>query len=208
MTEAQAPMAGWQRNLLIGLLALFTIFAAGFLTGVTIAAIEDGFYGKTFLLLAAGVVLGLAAAFTAWKLHKARPYEPVAPRIRKGSRIWLLSGLIGAVIGLVLSISTIGDDGPTMFTNGPVPPLAAAIGIAIWAAAVPLLSWSWLKNIDEHEMQANYVGAMAGMAVYMIAAPSWWLGWRGGFLPEPQTMVTFIAVSIVYCSVWAWRRAN
>ncbi|TIX50111.1 hypothetical protein [Alteraurantiacibacter aquimixticola] len=206
LEEGPAGMPAWQRYTLIVLCSLVAIFALAYIAGVTAAGIEHGIRPRTFGLIAAGVALGGGAAWLGWKLYAGRPMELVAPRVRKSNQVILISGAVGGVIGLVLALSTVSSDPFALFTNSPVPPAAAAFGIFAWVACVPLLSWIWLRNIDEHEAKANADGAIAAIYAYLLIAPCWWLGWRGGFLPEPETMITFIVVMTVYCTVWLWRK--
>jgi hypothetical protein len=207
MTDTSlAGMTEWQRNLLIALCALVATLALGFMTGATVAAIEDGLSPARLVLPASGLLVAAAAGWSGWRLHRAQAGEPVAPRIRKSRRMLVIGGLLGAVMGLLLAVSADQVGSGSVFDNAPIAPTIAVLAIVAWAVGGSLLTVTWLRSIDEHEMQANNAGAMAGLCTYLLIEPSWWLGWRGGFLPAQQPMITLILVLTVYSTVWFWRR--
>jgi hypothetical protein len=47
---------------------------------------------------------------------------------------------------------------------------------------------------------------MAGGLAFTFTAPVWWMGWRGGFLPEPDVMILFVAVLVVTWIANMWKR--
>lgn len=209
MTQSPSkPMPNWLRNLLIVACGLLAIFAVGYLTGVSVAAIEDGggFTARTLLLLALGTALAAGMVWAILKLLRKEPSEPVSARIRKNYRIYWISGGIGGVLGLVLSMGVVDVGSFDLFSNGPIAPTPAIFAMVVWLTAIPVLCWMWLRNIDEHEARANADGAVAAAYSYFMIAPVWWVGWRAGLFVEPQSMITFLVVLTIYCAVWMWRR--
>ena len=71
---------------------------------------------------------------------------------------------------------------------------------------VPPITWAWHRSIDEHESEAYRDGTLAGIYVFSAVAPGWWLAWRGGMLPEPDVMIVFLIVYVVWGLVWIIRR--
>ena len=131
-----------------------------------------------------------------------------SPRVTRSRKLLTLSGLIGGVVGILLVLGSLatGAEPPSMLSNHPIEGWIAIAIIAVWLVVVPPLTWQWHRSIDEHEASAYRDGTLAGMYAYCAIAPTWWLGWRGGFLPEPQEMITFLAVIFVWGVVWVVRR--
>ncbi len=101
---------------------------------------------------------------------------------------------------------TVRDKDPfAVFSNGPVPLAVAAVAIVGWLLAVAL-SLQWHRTVDEHEARTYEFGGLAGLYLYSVLAPAWWLAWRGGLAPEPDSMVIFLAVMLVWGIGWLWRR--
>ncbi len=184
---------------------LLAVFAVGVAVGFATVAAQNG-WSKP---VKSAAVLGLAAALVAlgawlaWRGLKAMTGRQLilAPSTRRARSILFLSMLVGAAIGILLTIGGI-DKGPIELTTGPIPPVVAAIVIAIWLIAMPWLSWIWWRNVDEVEAEAYKIGALWGIYAYAFIAPAWWIGWRGGFLPEPQEMITFGIVMLVWGIGW------
>ncbi len=187
------------------------LFFTGVGLGVTMVVVERG--EAKPLALAIGAAALVLAALCGWALYRLKPFAmnedgPVSPRVLNARRTLGLSAVVGAVLGVVLSIATLSSDDPWgLFGDAPLPPWVAALAIAVWIGVVPLLSWRWWRNIDEHEAAAYRFGAVAGMYGYAFIMPTWWMGWRGGFLPEPQAMLIFVVVIVVWGAAWLSRRS-
>ena len=183
------------------------LFGAGVLAGVTMAFV-DGVVkspGKAALIAALGLALVIGSAIVLRKVVPHMLGGEVSPRTKRARTMVYLSGAIGGVIGIALQWSALGSD-PRAVLSGPVPPVVAAVIIAVWLIAVPILSVRWWRNIDEHEALAYKDGALAGVFAYSAISPTWWVGWRGGFFPEPQEMLIYLAVVTVWGLVWMMRR--
>lgn len=189
-------------------LVLGTIFAGGVALGVTIVAVTDG---VTAPILATVAVAVAVFASCLWGLFRLKPWpaddEPLAPSQRRARAMLVLSGGVGGILGIVLSLGMLGDGAVGLvFSNAPLAPVAAAIVLAAWLLLTPVLTWVWWRNIDEHEARAYTYGAVAALHIYYFVTPAWWIAWRGGFLPEPQHMLVFVLASIAWLGGWAWRR--
>jgi hypothetical protein len=212
MTEetglARSGLPHWARMALISLCAVLAVFAAGAMAGATAAAREDGLSLATMAMLCLFLALGVGSAWAGWKLYAAIGTEPEAPRVRTSRLMLVLGGAMGAVFGLLMSVGVDATGSGSVFDNSPLPLWLASLAIIGWTVGGSLLTFLWLRSIDEHEMQANNAGALAALCTYLLVEPTWWLGWRGGFLPEQQPMLTFLLVLTVYTAVWFWRRSR
>ena len=198
------------RRILLGLaLGFVVLFAGAVALGAAVALVEGA---RSPIVGIALLVAALAFAVAAgWRLVRIKPWttdgEPLGPRTRKARQMLMLSVVLGAVLGALLSAGTIGVGGPAaVFSDAPVPPLLAAGALAIWLIVVPPISWIWLRTVDEHEVAAYNLGGVVAAHLYLFALPAWWLAWRGGFVPQPQHGTLFAAVAIAWLLGWAWRR--
>jgi hypothetical protein len=199
VTKAQIRASGY---------AVVTLFGLGAAAGVAGTALHGGF--TLFLGGAMGAFL-LLAIFSAYKAHHhyglSLTAEKVAPSIQRARKVLIVGSLLGGVLGALLGVGAVSlDSNP--FSNGTLPPAIAILCMAGWIIAAPVMTIIWLRSIDEHELQANNWGATAGIMLYFMIEPAWWLGWRGGIFPRPEGMIIFAAVLTVYTAVWGWRRSR
>ena len=200
--DQPGPTPGRLALALLG--ATLVLMSLGGIVGFTAAVIDGGLRnpGKSAIVIGIMAVLLAAGALI---LKRMAPYftaGPLAPRAKRSRRMLIASMFVGAIVGVALTLGTgIGED-PLDVLAGPIPPAIAAAVIAIWLIVVPVLSWNWWKNVDEVEAGAYKTGALYGVYAYAFIAPTWWVGWRGGFLPEPQEMVTFLIVMTVWGLGW------
>ncbi|MFA9199679.1 MAG: hypothetical protein ACEQR8_00625 [Cypionkella sp.] len=184
------------------------LFATGVVAGVAAGSIERG----AMKPLAGAILLAAlaVAVLCGWLLRRSLPviFAQTSPRVGKARRMAVLSGVIGALIGMLMVLGSVwaGEEPPSLFSNAPLPGFVALIAIAALLLLVPPITYIWHRSIDEHEALAYRDGTLAGIYAYCAIAPTWWLGWRGGFLPEPQEMITFLIVVAVWGIVWTVRR--
>lgn len=202
--EARPGLPVWARWAILGLAAVFALAALGFSAGATVTAIESGWTMRRALLVALGLLPVIGFAVLLWRFKPYPANEPVAPKVRQANAILLWSLVLGGVIGMVLAIATDSDD--TLYSNGTLAPLPSAIVVAAYCGLGSLMTWRWMTKADELELAANKSGALAGIYAYMLIAPSWWMLWRGGLMPAPDTMITFVIVITIYASAYLWRR--
>jgi hypothetical protein len=195
----------------LGALALLfvSVVAGAFTLGTMAAAVTDFPPSDTGIaIIAVGLIVCVACA---WGLFRLKPWPPqdelVAPSQRKARNMLLLCGAVGGILGAILSLGMFRGEGLMFaFSNAPLAPLEAIVILVVWLSVVPALSWIWWRNIDEHEAQAYNFGAIIALHLYYLGLPAWWIGWRGGFLPEPRHMLIFLAVTVAWGLGWAWRR--
>lgn len=202
--DDESPSILWPAVRAIGF-SLLAVVALGALVGFLSSAAEHGWKhsATAYVALAAILVVLFGSAWLAIRaLRELRP-GPASPRTTKARKMLYISAAIGAVVGGVLQLGGI-DHG--MLLEGPLPPAIALFAMAILLVGVPVVSWIWWRNIDEHEAQAYKDGALVGMYAYAAIATIWWLGWRGGFFAEPHTMIILLVVMAVWGIVWAYRR--
>lgn len=194
---------------LAGLLVLLSLTAAAFMAVPLLFDETVSGRGKWIAAILLAVLLGIAGS-AAWGLRllrlRAGTDAPIAPRVRKMNRLSALSGLVAVPGILALAYGSPDQEGPAaLFSNSPVSRTIAIGAIAGWLLAMAL-AWWWHASADEHERQANAVGAIAGAALFAAAAPAWWVAARAGILPPPDAMILWCAVMVVWMIGWFWRR--
>lgn len=208
--DHEEPAEGPRPYFLAIIAAIAAIFAAGFAVGTAIAGIDHGFRPQTWLSIFGGVAASAGLFWYAARQFAATRTGPLAPSVRQQRRLLALAGTIGGAIGLLLGTGLLfgraGDVEITTVLNSPLPPLVAGIVILTYLAACLIITPLWLASVDEHELQANYVAAMAALYTYLVVEPVWWLAWRGGLAPELPRAIPFVLVITVYMAVWLWRR--
>ena len=147
-------------------------------------------------IAAAAATIGAGFALWRWRPDFTMG-EPDTPRGRRMRWVLIGSGLIGAAATWPISAASSQMDGNPLFGNEPVPSWAAAGALAVWAIAMPFLIVAARRNMDEVARNAQEFSMSIAFQVFGYAAPIWWLGWRGGFLPRPDVMILFIATGLV-----------
>ena len=146
------------------------------------------------------------AAYPLWKT--APDFTMGEPHTPRGNRIrWMLVALV--VVGIATSIP-ISAGAPelgarALWSNAPLPAVPALIACMLWGLAMPVLILFGRRNWDEHARASHDFAMMVGGQVFTYVTPIWWMGWRGGFLPEPDAMQLFLAVLVIVWCVNMWR---
>jgi hypothetical protein len=142
----------------------------------------------------------------------AEESPPLTRKERLNRNIMIFCGLVGAVIGIALVIAggeVVQDFGLFSFLSGSTrlaTPLALALA-AVWCIIMPIVAWLWHRDaIDEQEAAAYRDGAYYAAYTYLIVAPTWWVLWRGGLLPEPNGVFIFIIFNSIWLTVWFWKK--
>ena len=204
-TGALGPLA---RMVLIGTLVVLSVFALGALTGMAVRIFEEDDI-STRQLLAGGLAVATIAA-SLWiiaRLRRATRDEPVPGSVRKSNRLLWISLLLGVALGMFMALgSDLGGSDFDLTSNQPISPAIAGIVVAVWLVTLPVLTVRFYRRIDEHALEAYYFGALIALHLFFIAAPVWWFGWRGGFLPAPDMMLVYVVLTAVWCVAWGWRR--
>ncbi len=186
---------------------IFASFALGFAVAGIESVLETPDSLQNWLITAAGTAgLALSVLF-ALRLIRSRQKEPLSRSEKRGNYLLIASGLLGGVLSLAMIVGTsmLGAKFD-LFSNDPIPGVVATIAIGTWLCIMPWISLAWYRTVDEIERDNSNFGALLALYSYATLAPTWWLGWRGGFLPEPQDMLIYIAVIAIWSIGWLWRR--
>jgi len=186
-----------------GLAIMLTGMAAG-----AIAYVRGDIVSTSLLLSGAAFVIGtgiLIATFRKWPT--LRQGEPDTPRNRRLS-VAMIALVLFSVVVSIFFIQPNGDSiSSELYSNGPLPAHLALGAAGLWLLGMPLLTWLTRKNLDEVERGHMMIGESVGVQFLTVAAPVWWLGFRGGMLPQPDAMILFVAVLVVASIANMLRRA-
>jgi hypothetical protein len=198
------------KTILSVLLGILALFFASILAGFIGAHLADG--PAPMNAISIGIVAGftllmLACAFGAYRLFRQQGgfAQPITKKEKRNRQILLGCGVLGGVIGMVLVLGS-PDSPATIYDNSPIPAAMAIILAIIMAVLVPIISIIWHRNADEQEAYAYKEGALYAIYVYMIGAPTWWILWRGGLVPEPNGVIIYYATILTLGLVWLWKK--
>ena len=127
-------------------------------------------------------------------------------RVRR-RRWWLSLAVITAaavVAGIVAD--TIALRGRDLMST--ISPLALVVLVAAIVLAFAYGCWLMTRALDEVELNDNLWGGIAGLYVYMLGFPSWWLLWKGGVTGEPNDWVVYLVSLSVASLVYGFRRVR
>ena len=62
------------------------------------------------------------------------------------------------------------------------------------------------RAIDEQEASAYRDGGYYAAYALLIGAPTWWMLWRGSFVPEPDGVAIFMLFALIWTAVWFWKK--
>ena len=140
--------------------------------------------------------------------------EPMTKREKLNRNIIIGLGLLGGIMGAMLSSSSIGnmpDNGPgslsAIFSSGPIPLTVVIPFVFVWVVIMPVVAWFWhTRAIDEQEASAYRDGGYYAAYAFLILAPLWWVLWRGGFVPEPDGVAIYLIFSLIWSAIWFWKK--
>ena len=190
--------------------ALVAIFGVGMIAGMTAAHVDrgGGAPSATLIALIAGAgLLTAGAAYLAWRQASAmaRSDGGATARERRNRTVLIVCGAIGGLMGAMLTL--MGPSPFSAFTGEPLPAWLAIGFAAIVALLIPPISIYWHRHVvDEQEAAAYSKGALFGLYVFWIGAPTWWFLWRGGLVPAPDGVIIYFATIIVAGAVWMWAK--
>ncbi|RYE36206.1 MAG: hypothetical protein EOP21_15045 [Hyphomicrobiales bacterium] len=84
----------------------------------------------------------------------------------------------------------------------------AIAAAALFAIAIPLGSWYFLRDVDEVEQRTNMVASIWRLNAYVMLYPAWYILWKGQLVPEPDHEILFITTMIVLSLVYFWKKAR
>ncbi|QXT36983.1 hypothetical protein KV697_06705 [Sphingomonas sanguinis] len=134
------------------------------------------------------------------------------PSERANHRLLAISGAVGGIMGIAMSLMAIGSAPAGMKTHAidmwtiPLPTWFAVLMALICLVVVPLISWRWHRVADEHENRAYRDGALVAFYVVSLGVPAWWFLWRGGVLPPVRVDWVYGALILSCGIVWMWRK--
>lgn len=171
-----------------------------------------GIAGILTLCAFATIIIGLA--FAIWRnVSKMKASNEGLTRREKLNRNMIYGlGLAGGAIGLLLAfydtrVVTSDAGALPIFTDSPMPPVIALMLIFFWTVIMPIVAWFWHKRaIDEQEASAYRDGGYYAAYAFFIGAPTWWILWRGGFVPEPDGVAIFMLFVSIWTIVWFWKK--
>lgn len=159
------------------------------------------------------IIIGLG--FAIWRNAAAlkREEDGLTRRERLNRNIMIGCLALGAVMGGILAatgnldIADRESSAFAIFDDSPIPTIAALFIAFVWAGAMPVVTWFWhTRAIDEQEASAYRDGGYYAAYAYLFLAPTWWLLWRGGLLPEPNGVTIFTAFSLIWLAIWFWKK--
>ena len=165
----------------------------------------------TFSIFAA-LIAGLSYAIWTNSRKLKANNEPLTKRERLNRNILLGCGIGGGIVGLVISLNSALTASPDsdpidLFVSSSIPPMVALLLAFIWGIIMPVIAWVWHKRaIDEQEASAYRDEGYYAAYAYLIGAPTWWMLWRGGLVPEPNGVAIFMLFTIIWSVVWYWKK--
>ena len=125
-----------------------------------------------------------------------------AARRRKRWLIVAALALVGVVPGFYMGY----QDGAAMAQSRPSvwSPTVAALLAGVYLVAVIGGGLLMSKVMDEVERQRGYKAVSFAGTVLMVIYPTWFLLWRGGFVPEPVHWMLFVLfwLSLALATLW------
>lgn len=142
----------------------------------------------------------------------ARPMRDDAPlgegerreAARRRKRWWIVAALagVGFVPGLYIGFqqgAAAAQDQPLIWS-----PTVAALLAGLYLVAVAGGGLLMNSVMDEIERQRGYKAVSFAGAALMVVYPTWFLLWKGGFVPEPVHWMLFVLfwLSLALASLW------
>lgn len=195
------------------LAGLGLLFTGGAIAGFLVAHFEDG----GALSVAGVAVLGamvLLAAYCVFVLLRSRVIVgsgPMGPSERRSRTILWQSGVIGAVVSLLIigSGTITGTDDPfggLIDGRTKLHPAVAAILLGLIGGVLPWLTWQWHRHIDEHELRAISDGALVAGYAMLIAIPAWYITAAAGWTIKPDLGITLLLYPLLWLAIWLFRK--
>ena len=176
---------------------------------VVVAASRLPDAGEAFDLwaVAIGTPVTLLAAYGLWRtMPDFTMGEPHTPRGNRMRRLIAAIVFVGIAISLPINLADSGQGGKLLWGNGPMPQTPALIAVVMWSLSIPVVMVAGRRVADEHTRAAGDFGMMVGFQTFAYIAPMWWMGWRGGFLPQPDVMILFIVAGALSAGANLWKR--
>jgi hypothetical protein len=219
MSRLEDNGSNGRRVLWMMLAGLGTVMTLGAIAGFMGEHKSEGGGALSGPALAVLAVLGAiiaGLAYVIWRNAKKLKSnsEPMTKREKLNRNIILGLGLMGGVMGVIMSTTIMGNipDGEpaslaAMFGSGPIPLSVVLPFVFVWGVIMPVIAWFWhTRAIDEQEASAYRDGGYYAAYAFVILTPLWWMLWRGGFLPEPDGIAIYLTFSVLWSAVWFWKK--
>jgi len=207
-------MTSLKHSLLIILYLAFAIFGIGFLAGYLSLHFDGS--GKplsilSFIIVFSGLLITSGSLYFTYHAYKNRAIieGPLTGRESLNRKILWGSGLLGGIIGVVLVFSSneLGENPFTVFSNAPIHPALAIILAIVFTIVMPIIVYIWqTRASDEQEMHVLRTAAYYAFYLYIIGAPTWWILWRGGLVPEPNGIAIYFITLYTYGAIMLWKK--
>jgi hypothetical protein len=205
-----------RRNMWVWISYLGIVATAGAIVGYLNAEVQDGgtIGIAEILTLCAFATIIIGLAFAIWRnVSKMKASNEGLTRRETLNRNMICGFvLIGGAIGLLpafydTSVGNSDTGPPLLLADSPMPPVIALMLIFFWTVIMPIIAWFWHKRvIDEQEASAYRDGGYYAAYAFLIGAPTWWMLWRGGFVPEPDGVAIFMLFALIWTAVWFWKK--
>lgn len=151
-------------------------------------------------VLAAGIIGALWVIVNSLRRRSVND-GPAPARERFSNRVTLASVALGIIVGVAGATFDVGDD----FTAGTLDPRLAIALAALSLIAAPLMTFWWLRRVDEHERNAYNAGAAATGHFLLFVGPAWLALDSAGLLAFD--LIIFITIaSFIWVFIWMRRR--
>ena len=136
----------------------------------------------------------------------------LAPSVRKARAALAFSAGIGLIVGGAIApiAYQAGKSGnPTLsdllFGNTEISPVIA-IGMLFGLILIAAVSLWYYRNIDEHDRASQEHASLVAINIYVFLTIAWWIASKGQIAPPVSALWIFVAVVVVWCTVWLLRR--
>lgn len=195
-------------SVLFGFVGLSLLGGAAWTLGVLIFDATFRAKANWALAIVIGVIVlvGTAALWASARLKPSTRHEPVSPATKKTHALFGLSGVVATIACVAVMIDTMDAQQPSnFFSNSPITLWVALFAIACWLISW-VIAWLWYFSADEHEQRASDVGLLYGGLLFAVVTPVWWVAARAGLASQPNAMVLWFIVNVVWTIGWFWRR--
>lgn len=211
LTDDMQPSS--KHTILLVIYSFISITCLAYTSGYILGHFLGDYNGTSFttgLKIGAMVTIIIISTYAAIRTYKIRKtiVEPPTKKENIRNNLLIISGIIGGIIGVILAVQAINSDELSLnsIINAPIPTLLALALAFFWAIIMPIICYYWYKNVDEQEMHAVRIGAYYSLYIYMIGAPTWWILWRGGLVPQPNGIIIYIITVYSFCGIWLWKK--
>ncbi len=130
--------------------------------------------------------------------------DAYAPREKLNRNVLLACQILAGLSALAAFMieRSAGNEGSLISDSALSVPTAILLAI-LWVVILPAIAVFWhRKAIDEQEEAAFRDGAYFAAYAFLVAAPTWWILWRGGLAPAPDGIAIYLLFMVIWTLVW------